>query len=186
MVEVRSLGLPGVVEIKPLKHGDPRGFFSETYNRAALAEHGIDLTFVQDNHTYSAAAHTVRGIHYQLAPRAQTKLVRVARGRILDVVVDLRRGAATFAKWIALELSGDAWNQILVPEGFGHALVTLEPDTEVLYKVTDYYSPKHDRSIRFDDPEIGIEWPGESSGFKLSEKDRQAPLLAEAEVFELS
>ena len=113
-------------------------------------------------------------------------MVRVVRGRILDIVVDLRRGAPTFAKWISLEVSADSWNQILVPEGFGHALVTLEPDTEVLYKVTDYYSPQHDRSIRFDDPEIGIAWPAESGDFRLSEKDRRAPLLADAEVFALT
>jgi dTDP-4-dehydrorhamnose 3,5-epimerase len=184
MVEVRPLALPGVVEITPKKHGDDRGFFSETYNAEALAVHGIDFAFVQDNHSLSAAKNVLRGLHYQLPPRAQAKLVRVIRGAVYDVVVDIRRGAATFAKWVALELSAERWNQLLVPAGFAHGFVTLQPDTEVIYKVTDYYSPQHDRSIRFDDPEIRIDWPADAADLQLSEKDRRAPLLADAEIFE--
>lgn len=186
MVEVRPLGLDGVVEILPKKFGDDRGFFSETYNAQSLAAAGVDLTFIQDNHSYSAAVGVLRGLHYQLQPRAQAKLVRVVRGRIYDVAVDIRRGSPTFAKWVALELSAEKWNQILIPVGFAHGFVTLEPDTEVVYKVTDYYSPNHDRSIRFDDPNIGIEWPLAAARLQLSAKDSAAPLLGDAEVFEFS
>lgn len=184
MVEVRPLGLPGVFEIVPKKFGDERGFFSETYNAQALARHGIELAFVQDNHSLSAAVGVLRGLHYQLPPRAQDKLVRVVAGRILDVAVDIRRGSPTFAQWVALEVSAEKWNQILVPAGYAHGFVTLEPNTEVVYKVTDYYSPEHDRSIRFDDPEIGISWPFAPDQLRLSDKDRAAPLLADAEVFD--
>ncbi|WP_256749441.1 dTDP-4-dehydrorhamnose 3,5-epimerase [Mesorhizobium sp. Mes31] len=182
-MEVRPLGIDGVLEIVPKRHGDARGFFIETYNAERFSQAGIDLRFVQDNHSYSAAAGVLRGLHYQLAPRAQDKLVRVIRGSILDVAVDIRRGSKTFGKWVALELSADKGNQILVPKGFAHGFVTLVPDTEVLYKVTDTYSPEHDRSIRFDDPAIGIEWPSMAGGFQLSDKDLKALPLAAAEVF---
>lgn len=183
MPEFRSLGLDGVLELTPRRYDDERGFFTETYNAATFAAKGIDTTFVQDNHSYSAKAGTLRGLHYQLQPRAQAKLVRVVRGRVFDVVVDLRRGSPTFAKWLGIELSAEKGNQILVPAGFAHGFVTLEPDTEVLYKVSDFYSPDHDRAIRFDDPAIGINWPVNSLDLLLSEKDRRAPLLAEATVF---
>jgi len=138
---------------------------------------------VQDNHSYSAEAGVLRGLHYQLAPRAQDKLLRVIRGRILDVCVDIRRGSKTFGKWTGHEISAEKGNQILVPKGFAHGFLTLVPDTEVLYKVTDTYSPEHDRSIRFDDPAIGIEWPSVAGGFQLSDKDSKAPMLADTEVF---
>ena len=183
MLEVRQLGLDGVLEIVPKRHGDARGFFIETWNAERFAEAGIDLRFVQDNHSYSAAAGVARGLHYQLPPRAQDKLLRVIRGKILDVAVDIRRGSKSFGKWVALEVSAEKGNQILVPKGFAHGFITLVPDTEVLYKVTDTYSPAHDRSIRFDDAAIGIEWPAISGGFQLSDKDLKAPLLAGAEVF---
>ncbi|PWJ92738.1 dTDP-4-dehydrorhamnose 3,5-epimerase [Mesorhizobium loti] len=183
MLEVRSLGIDGVLEIVPKRHGDARGFFVETYNAERFSQAGIDLAFVQDNHSYSAAAGVLRGLHYQLAPRAQDKLLRVIRGSILDVAVDIRRGSKTFGKWVALEVSAEKGNQILVPKGFAHGFVTLVPDTEVLYKVTDTYSQEHDRSIRFDDPAIGIGWPSLTGGFQLSDKDLKAPLLAAAEVF---
>ncbi len=182
-MEVRSLGLDGVFEIIPRKFGDDRGFFSETYNAKSFADSGIDLTFVQDNHSFSAAKGVVRGLHYQLPTRAQDKLVRVIRGAILDVAVDIRKSSPTFGKWVALEVSAEKWNQILVPKGFAHGFMTLVENTEVIYKVTDYYSPEHDRSIRFDDPAIGIEWPLPSSGVQLSDKDQKAPLFADAEVF---
>ncbi|RWG57316.1 MAG: dTDP-4-dehydrorhamnose 3,5-epimerase [Mesorhizobium sp.] len=183
MLEVRPLGLDGVLEIVPKRHGDARGFFSETWNAGRFAEAGIDLAFVQDNHSYSAAAGVLRGLHYQLLPRAQDKLLRVISGSVFDVAVDIRRSSATFGKWVALEISAEKGNQILVPKGFAHGFVTLVPHTEVLYKVTDTYSPGHDRSIRFDDPEIGIEWPAIPGGFQLSDKDRKASLLATAEAF---
>jgi len=183
VLEVRPLGLEGVLEIVPKRFGDARGFFVETYNAQRFSEAGIDLHFVQDNHSYSAAAGVLRGLHYQLPPRAQDKLVRVIRGRILDVAVDIRKGSGTFGKWVALEVSAEKGNQILVPKGFAHGFVTLVPDSEVLYKVTDTYSPEHDRSIRFDDATIGIDWPSLAGGFQLSDKDLRAPTLAAAEVF---
>ncbi|RWC50974.1 MAG: dTDP-4-dehydrorhamnose 3,5-epimerase [Mesorhizobium sp.] len=183
MLEVRSLGIEGVLEIIPKRHGDARGFFVETYHAERFSQAGISLSFVQDNHSYSAAAGVLRGLHYQLAPRAQDKLLRVIRGALLDVAVDIRRSSPTFGKWVALEITAEKGNQILVPKGFAHGFVTLVPDTEVLYKVTDTYSPEHDRSIRFDDPAIGIEWPSLAGGFQLSDKDLKAPLLAAAEVF---
>ncbi|UVK53918.1 dTDP-4-dehydrorhamnose 3,5-epimerase [Mesorhizobium sp. AR02] len=182
-MEIRSLGLEGVLEIVPKRHGDARGFFMETYNAERFAQAGIKLHFMQDNHSYSAAAGVLRGLHYQLAPRTQDKLLRVIRGRILDVCVDIRRSSKTFGKWIAHEISAEKGNQILVPRGFAHGFVTLVPDTEVLYKVTDTYSPEHERSIRFDDPAIGIKWPSIAGGFQLSDKDLKAPMLAAAEVF---
>lgn len=184
MPEIVPTALDGVVEIRPIKRGDARGFFSETYNAAALAEKGIELSFVQDNHSFSAARGVLRGLHYQLPPHAQDKLVRVVKGRIFDVAVDIRRGSPTFARWVSVELSEASWNQILVPTGFAHGFVTLEPDTEVVYKVTDRYAPDCDRSIRFDDPAIGIDWPLDGIEVQLSEKDARAPLLAQADLFE--
>lgn len=180
---VRPLELDGLLEISPRKFGDDRGFFSETFNAKTFTEARIDLTFVQDNHSYSAAKGVLRGLHYQLPPFAQDKLVRVTRGAILDVAVDIRKSSLTFGKWVALEVSAEKWNQILVPKGFAHGFMTLVENTEVIYKVTDYYSPEHDRSIRFDDPAIGIEWPLPSSGVQLSDKDQKASLFADAEVF---
>ncbi|MBJ6132061.1 dTDP-4-dehydrorhamnose 3,5-epimerase [Ochrobactrum sp. Q0168] len=182
-MEVRPLGLDGVFEILPRKFGDDRGFFSETYKAKAFSDAGIDFHFVQDNHSFSAAKGVVRGLHYQLPPFAQDKLLRVVRGAILDVAVDIRKSSPTFGKWVAQDVSADKWNQILVPKGFAHGFMTLVENTEVVYKVTDYYSPEHDRSIRFDDPAIGIDWPISASGIQLSDKDRNAPLLADAETF---
>ncbi|MEN5276350.1 dTDP-4-dehydrorhamnose 3,5-epimerase [Brucella sp. TWI432] len=182
-MEIRSLGLDGVFEIIPRKFGDDRGFFSETYKAKALAEAGINLSFVQDNHSYSAAKGVVRGLHYQLPPFAQDKLVRVIRGAILDVVVDIRKKLPTFGKWVSLEVSAEKWNQILVPKGFAHGFITLTEDTEVVYKVTEYYAPEYDRSIYFADPAIGIDWAAPTISVQLSDKDKKAPLLADAEVF---
>lgn len=182
-MEIRELGLGGVLEIVPKRFGDARGFFSETYNAKSFADSGIDLLFIQDNHSYSAQSGVVRGLHYQLPPRAQDKLLRVVRGRLFDVAVDIRRGSPTFGKWVGLEISAEKGNQILIPKGFAHGFLTIEPDTEVIYKVTDTYSPEHDRSIRFDDVAIGIEWPAIAGGLQLSGKDAKAPLLAAAEVF---
>ena len=183
MSEIRPTGLEGVLEIVPIRFGDARGFFSETYNAAHLARAGINLTFVQDNHSLSARRGVLRGLHYQLPPRAQDKLVRVVRGAIFDVAVDIRKGSPTFAKWVGIELSAEKWNQLLIPRGFAHGFVTLTENTEVVYKVTDYYSPDQDRSIRYDDPDLAIDWPVADGELQLSDKDRIAPRLAQSEVF---
>lgn len=183
MIEVRHGGLDGVLEISPAKLGDERGYFSETYNREKLAAQGVEIEFVQDNQSYSARRGVLRGLHYQLPPRAQDKLIRVLKGRIFDVAVDIRRGSPTFAQWVGLEISDEKWNQILVPKGFAHGFVTLEEHTVVAYKVSDYYSPDHDRSIRYDDPHINIKWPVTDIEIQLSSKDENAPLLQEADAF---
>lgn len=183
MTDVTPLGLQGVFEIRPRKFGDARGFFSETYSGRALAEHGLRQVFVQDNQSYSASRGVLRGLHYQLPPFAQAKLVRVLRGAIFDVAVDIRKGSPTFGRWVGLEVSAEKWNQILVPAGFAHGFVTLTDDTEVAYKVDAYYSGEHDRSISYADPEIGIDWPVLTEDLTLSDKDRRAPLLRDAEVF---
>ena len=169
----------------PKKHGDARGFFSEVYNRTAWDERGSHFGFVQDNHSFSAAVGTLRGLHFQTPPFAQDKLVRVSRGRILDVAVDIRPSSPTFGKYVAVELSGENWRQMLVPVGFAHGFVTLEPDTEVLYKTTAVYSPANDRGIAWDDPDIGVAWPLPAGGPILSDKDRRWPRLRQApELFE--
>lgn len=172
--------IPDVKVLTPQKFGDDRGFFSEVYSRRELADDGIELDFVQDNHSLSAAVGVLRGLHFQLPPFAQDKLVRVVRGRILDVAVDIRRSSPTFGQHVAVEISADAFNQILVPIGFAHGFVTLEPNTEVLYKVTNYYSAEHDRGVYWNDPEIGIDWPVDADQAQLSEKDSVLPPLSQA------
>mgnify|MGYP000866169473 CR=1 FL=1 len=180
---VESLAIPAVKLIHPKKHGDARGFFSETYSRQALAAAGMDLDFVQDNHAFSAQSGTVRGLHFQTPPFAQDKLIRVVRGAILDVAVDLRTGSPTFGQWCSAVISAAAWNQILVPIGFAHGLVTLEPDTEVLYKVTNYYAPECDKGLRWNDPALGIDWGIDPAAAILSAKDAVQPLLAELPAY---
>jgi dTDP-4-dehydrorhamnose 3,5-epimerase len=184
-VSIVSLALPEVRLIVPDRFLDERGFFSETYSRRALVEAGIADEFVQDNHSLSVPVGTVRGLHYQLPPFAQAKLVRVTRGAALDVAVDLRRGSPTFGRHVATTLSAAKWNQLLVPVGFAHGFCTLEPDTEIVYKVTAYYSRGHDRGIRWDDPELGIDWPVTAGAAILSDKDRALPLMAELDEAEL-
>jgi dTDP-4-dehydrorhamnose 3,5-epimerase len=184
-VSVTPLSLPEVRLVAPDRFGDDRGFFSETYSRRALAAAGIVDEFVQDNHSLSALPGTVRGLHYQLPPFAQAKLVRVTRGAVFDVAVDLRRGSPTFGRHVSCTLSAEAWNQVFVPEGFAHGFCTLEPGTEVVYKVTAYYSREHDRGIRWDDPELGIPWPVDPAAAVLSDKDRALPRLTEAAEGEL-
>ena len=179
MLSVRRLDIPEVLEITPKKIGDDRGFFSETFNRNRMAEHGLDIDWMQDNQSFSAQAFTLRGLHYQEPPFAQDKLVRVLRGSVWDVAVDIRAGSPTFGKWVALTLSAAGFNQILIPVGFAHGFVTLEPDTEVLYKVSAPYSASHDRSIRFDDPDIAVAWPLDGRQPHLSAKDANAPALAQ-------
>jgi dTDP-4-dehydrorhamnose 3,5-epimerase len=180
MLDVRPLGLDGLHEIRPARFGDDRGFFSETWSGAALASAGFPLAFVQDNHSYSAARGVLRGLHYQLPPAAQDKLLRVSRGSIYDVAVDIRRGSPTFGRWVGLVVSAELWNQVLIPKGFAHGFVTLEEHSEVQYKVTAGYAREQDRAIRFDDPAIGIEWPLDGGDPVLSDKDRLAPALADA------
>ena len=182
MVQIRELGFGAVLEVSPAKFGDNRGFFSETYNRKLFNSAGLDVEFVQDNHSYSAGAGTLRGLHFQVPPAAQGKLVRVTCGEIFDVAVDIRNGSPTFGQWVGVKISAADWNQIFIPPGFAHGFVTLAPDTEVVYKVTDYYSPEHDRTIRYDDQAIGIDWPSFGTPFELSQKDSNAPLLAEVDT----
>lgn len=182
MLDVRPLGLEGVLEIRTPRLSDERGFFSETWNQAAFAKAGIDLHFVQDNHSLSRVAGVLRGLHFQAPPVAQEKLVRVSRGAIFDVAVDIRPGSSTFRQWVGVRISAADWNQLLVPRGFAHGFLALEPDTEVQYKVTVAYSREHDRAIRFDDPGIGIEWPMAHEQLILSDKDRAAPFLADVDT----
>jgi len=182
---VTEARLPGVKLIDPAEFGDNRGFFMESYNVRTFAKHGIEHVFVQDNHSLSVEAGVLRGLHYQLNPKAQTKLVRVVAGAIYDVVVDIRQGSPTFGEWQGFILSVANKRQLLVPRGFAHGFCTLVPNTEVLYKVDELYSPEHERGIAWNDPALGIDWPTDKP--VLSEKDGRHPVLAEAEnnfVFE--
>lgn len=171
--------LPGVLLLRPARLSDDRGFFSETFRESWLAEAGLPVAWVQDNHSCSAQKGTVRGLHFQVPPRAQAKLVRVSRGSILDVAVDLRRLSPTYGRHAAVRLGGDTWEQLFIPAGFAHGYCTLEPDTEVLYKVTDYYSPEHDRGLLWNDPALGIAWPVGASEALVSGRDRRHPRLAD-------
>lgn len=181
-MRVEALAISEVKLITPAKHGDDRGFFSETYSRAAFAAAGIDLDFVQDNHSLSGERGVLRGLHYQTPPFAQAKLVRVLRGRIFDVAVDIRRGSPTYGRWVGAELSAQSWTQIFVPVGFAHGFCTLEPATEVAYKVSAPYAPASDRSLRWDDPAIGVDWPIGAGEASLSGKDAAAPGLADLDT----
>ena len=169
--------LPGPVLITPRRFGDHRGFFVETYSAADFAALGIPDVFVQDNHSLSAQPGTVRGMHFQIAPRAQAKLVRVLRGAILDIAVDIRRSSPSYGQHVAVELSAENLQQFYVPLGFAHGFCTLQPDTEVAYKVTDTYAPDCDRGIAWDDPDLALPWPFEAQDVQLSDKDRRAPRL---------
>lgn len=174
---VETTALPGLVILTPRRFGDDRGWFCETWNADRMAEAGLDLSFVQDNHSMSASVGTLRGLHFQAPPRAQDKLVRCTRGAILDVAVDIRRGSPTYGRWVSTEISAANGRQLLIPKGFLHGFVTREPMTEVQYKCTDTYAPDCDGSIRWDDPDIGIDWGLDGTAPILSEKDRAAPLL---------
>jgi dTDP-4-dehydrorhamnose 3,5-epimerase len=176
-LEIQALALPGVKVIRPQKFADTRGFFCETYNKQAFAEAGVAVEFVQDNHSLSKAAGTIRGLHLQREPFAQAKLIRVIRGRIWDVAADVRPQSPTFGRWVAAELSAEEGNQIFIPIGFAHGFCTLEPDTEVYYKVSNFYSREHEVSIRWNDPALRIKWPVGEEQAVLSDKDRTAPLL---------
>lgn len=177
-VLVTPYQIPGLLLIEPRKFADHRGFFSETFRESALAEAGFTRRFVQDNHSLSVTPGTLRGLHFQKPPHAQDKLIRVLRGRILDVAVDIRDSSPTFGQHAAAELSAENGRQLLVPAGFAHGFVTLEPDTEVYYKVTTYYAPESDSGILWNDPALGIDW-GLSSAPVLSAKDEVLPPLSE-------
>ena len=176
-MQIEPTSLAEVVILTPRRFGDARGWFAETWNAARMADAGLDLPWVQDNHSFSAEKGTVRGLHFQSPPRAQDKLVRCTRGAILDVAVDFRAGSPSFAKWVAVELSAENGRQLLVPKGFLHGFVTLTDDTEVQYKCTDLYSPENDGAVRWNDPVIGIDWG--TTAPVLSVKDAKAPLLAD-------
>jgi len=179
-MDVIETALPGLVKIVPRRFGDARGWFSESWNAPRLAEHGITTRFVQDNHSFSVAAGTLRGLHYQAPPRAQAKLVRVTAGRALDVAVDARRGSPTYGQWVAVELTPEGGEQVLVPEGFLHGFLTLEPDTHFLYKCSDVYAPEADGAVRWDS--LGIDWGLAALGLDaphMSAKDAAAPAFAD-------
>ena len=175
---IEDTALEGVKILTPARHGDARGFFSESWNSKRMAEAGLDYAFVQDNHSMSAAVGTLRGLHYQSPPHAQGKLVRCGRGALFDVAVDIRAGSPTYGQWVGVELSYENGKQLMIPAGFLHGFVTRQPDTEIIYKCTDFYAPECDGAVRWDDPAIGIDW-GLSGDPLLSAKDAAAPLLAE-------
>jgi dTDP-4-dehydrorhamnose reductase/dTDP-4-dehydrorhamnose 3,5-epimerase len=169
-----------VIIIESNAFGDNRGWFTETYSKIKFDKLGIDTTFIQDNHSFSAQKWTLRGLHFQLNPKAQTKLIRCTKGKIMDVAVDIREGSPTYKKWVAVELTEKNKKQLLIPKGFAHGFVTLTNNVEVQYKVDEYYSPENDRSIRYDDPEINVDW-GVINPI-LSEKDLNAPVLLESDA----
>jgi dTDP-4-dehydrorhamnose 3,5-epimerase len=177
-LEAVTFDIPGPIMITPKRFGDARGFVSETYSARSLAEIGIHLPFVQDNHSLSAESGTIRGLHFQRPPFAQDKLVRVVRGSILDIAIDIRIGSPTYGRHVAATLSADNWQQLFVPTGFAHGFCTLEPETEVVYKVTNFYSAENDRGILWNDPSLGIAWPSFAQA-NISAKDAALPLLVD-------
>jgi dTDP-4-dehydrorhamnose 3,5-epimerase len=177
-MKIDTLAIPEVKEIFPKRFGDHRGFFSETYHKQTLLDAGINANFIQDNHSFSALKGTLRGLHYQLPPFAQAKLMRVVRGSIFDVAVDIREQSATFGKWVSAILSATEGNQLFIPEGFAHGFVTLESNTEVEYKVTNYYSPECERGLPWNDPQLAIDWPLQAHEITTSERDLKFPSFA--------
>lgn len=178
-MQIEDTSLPGVKILTPRRFGDHRGFFSESYNRETFAAAGLHFVFVQDNHSLSAEAGTIRGLHFQAPPRAQDKLVRCGRGALFDVAVDIRKGSPTYGRWVGVELSFENGRQLLVPAGFAHGFCTLEPDTEIIYKCTDTYAPESEGAVLWNDPEIGIDWPLGDRAPVLSQKDARAAPLSE-------
>ena len=179
-MEFTKTNLEGVLVVEPRVFGDHRGWFMETYSEAEFSKNGLNLDFVQDNHSFSAAKGTLRGLHYQLNPKAQTKLVRCTKGAIYDVAVDIRRGSPTFGAWFGIELSAENKKQLLIPKGFAHGFMTITEDVEVQYKVDELYAPECDGGILWSDPDIGIDWPLDIQPV-LSAKDEKAPRLADVE-----
>jgi dTDP-4-dehydrorhamnose 3,5-epimerase len=182
-VIVEEFDIPGPKAITPKRLGDQRGFFSEVFRRDLLAEAGITVDFPQENHSLSRRTGVIRGLHVQIAPRAQAKLVRVARGAVLDVAVDIRHGSPTFGQHVAVELSAENWKQLFVPAGFAHAFCTLTDEVEFLYKVSDVYSAECDRGLAFDDPDLGINWPVAMADAILSDRDRKHPRLRDLPAY---
>ena len=178
-MEITATALPEVRLVRTPRFKDPRGYFTESYHRDKWEAAGIGDTFVQDNQSFSAAVFTLRGLHFQAPPFAQAKLVRVLRGAVLDVAVDIRRGAPTFGRHVAVPLSASDGSQLLVPVGFAHGFITLEPETEVFYKVSAPYSPAHDKGLLWSDPALAIAWPAPADAVVLSDKDRRWPPLAD-------
>ena len=174
-MKLTKTSLKDVYIIEPQVFGDNRGWFIESYSQAKFAELGLECNFVQDNHSFSAEKGTLRGLHFQLNPKCQAKLVRCTKGGMLDVAVDLRKNSPQYKKWVAIELSAENKKQLFIPRGFAHGFVTLTADVEVQYKTDEYYSPEHDGGIRYNDPEIGVEWG--NGNFILSQKDQTAPFL---------
>ncbi|GAS84708.1 dTDP-4-dehydrorhamnose 3,5-epimerase [Paenibacillus amylolyticus] len=179
-MKVTALKLEGAKILEPKVHGDHRGFFMESYNDQIMKDNGVNYSFIQDNQSLSVETGVIRGLHYQLNPKAQTKLIRVLSGAIYDVIVDVRKSSPTFGQWVGVILSEHNQRQLLVPKGFAHGFCTLVPNTQVLYKVDEYYSPENDRGILWNDPSLGIDWP--TSNPILSDKDQRHPLLADAEL----
>jgi dTDP-4-dehydrorhamnose 3,5-epimerase len=177
-MEIIPLALPDVKLIRVKRHGDARGWLAETWRLDAMTRAGLP-DFVQDNQSFSALAGTVRGLHFQIPPAAQAKLVRAVAGRALDVVVDLRTTSSSFGRHVAVELDAQTCDQLFVPEGFAHGFCTLAPATMLAYRVNAYYSASHDRGLRWNDPALGIDWPVEEGRAILSDKDRNAPILAD-------
>jgi len=181
-VQVMTTKLPGILIIEPDRFGDARGFFSESWNRRRMAGHGIEIDFVQDNHSMSLEPGTLRGLHFQTPPHAQAKLVRCGRGAFMDVVVDIRDGSPTFGRWLSVELSFENGRQLLVPEGFLHGFVTRQAETEIIYKCSDYYAPDCDAAVHYDDPDLAIDW-GLDGPPVLSDKDAAAPRLRDLPAY---
>lgn len=177
-MKVERLSLPDVLLLQTPKYEDTRGFFSETYNQKIFEKAGLDFGWVQDNHSLSGPQYTLRGLHFQRPPFAQDKLVRCMSGSILDVAVDIRAGSPTFGQYVSAVISAENWTQILVPKGFAHGFLTLEPDTQVIYKVTNFYNKASDGCILWNDPAIGIDWAVDSESVFLSDKDRAANVLS--------
>jgi dTDP-4-dehydrorhamnose 3,5-epimerase len=177
-LEVLETAIPDIKLLKPVRHVDSRGFFSEVFKESALRQRGVDIHFVQDNHSLSTSRGVVRGLHFQIPPFAQAKLLRVTAGSIFDVAVDIRWGSPSFGCHVAVVLSVADWTQIFIPEGFAHGYCTLEPNTEVVYKVSAYYSPEHDRGLLWSDPALDIAWPKSADQRLMSEKDRTHPVLS--------
>jgi dTDP-4-dehydrorhamnose 3,5-epimerase len=182
-MQFRAFDIDGPIQIVPRKHEDHRGYFSEIFRLNSFAEHVGPVTFVQENQSLSNAPGTIRGIHFQTPPMAQGKLVRCVAGRLLDVIVDLRQGSSTFGRWVSVILSPQDLNQLWVPVGFGHGFCTLEPNSIISYRVTEYYSPEHDKGVAWDDPEIGVDWPSVADPETLSGKDREQPRLADLPAY---
>ena len=178
-MQIEETALDGVVILTPTRHGDSRGFFSESWNKARMEQVGLHFDFVQDNHSMSEQVGTVRGLHYQSPPHAQAKLVRCGRGALFDVAVDVRAGSLSYGRWVGVDLTAENGRQLLIPAGFLHGFVTRAPMTEIIYKCTDYYAPTCDGAVRWSDPDIGIDWGIDAAAAILSAKDSAAPLLAD-------